>query len=236
LNSDQVLSAKLLSYCNSAFFGFRTRIDSVQKAISLIGETYLLEAIITAAVNSFFEQEKPGGYALIKGGLFKHSICVAYIARAIAATSGREDKDTAYTAGLMHDIGKLVLDTFVAGAQPHFYSSEEEEFGNLIQLEQKIFNCDHQTVGRQLADTWKLPENLRDAISFHHVPENAAKAKTLTGIIFIADVVASFFMAGMKIDKINLDLFDQRLDLAGLKKNELPIIIEQIPWEKIMYA
>lgn len=236
LNSDQVLSAKLLSYCNSALFGFRGRIDSVQKAITFLGETYLLEAIVSAAVNSFFEQEQVGGYALIKGGLFKHSLCVANIAKVIAKRTINENEDTAYTAGLLHDIGKIVLDGFVVKAHPLFYYSEGEGIRDLIQLERKAFKCDHQTIGHRLADIWKLPENLRDVISCHHTPEKAQKAQMLTRIISVADTLAFFFMAGIEIERINLDSFDQSMEVIGLTKNDLPLIIGQIPWDKIMYA
>lgn len=236
LNSDQVLSAKLISYCNSAFFGLRIKIDSTQKAISLLGETFLLEAIITTAVNSFFEQEQLGGYALVKGGLFKHSICVAHVGRLISKTIKLENEHTAYTAGLLHDIGKIVLDNFVTKAHHIFYGSLKEPIKDMIQLEQKAFQCDHQIVGHELAQRWKLPENIGEAIRYHHTPRKAKKAKTLTHIVSIANVLASFFMAGLEIQKIDTDSFYDSLKYLGLKEKEIPLIIDQIPWDRIMYA
>jgi putative nucleotidyltransferase with HDIG domain len=234
LISDQVLSAKLLSFCNSSYFGFKTEIDSIDRAIVILGESYLFESIISTAVNSFFEQEKIGGYALLKGGLFRHSIAVATLAKVISRISKQENEQTAYTAGLLHDIGKVVLDNFISKSQPFFYYSEQEKVSDFIQLEQKFFNADHQSIGALLAKSWNLPASLAEVIKYHHTPEQSKSDNKLIHIVYIADVLASLFMAGVEVEKIKGDYFEKSLLELGLRPDKIPEIIGQVPWNKLM--
>lgn len=235
LHNDQVMSAKLLSFCNSAYFGFKNKIDSVDRAVLFLGGKYLIEAIVSTAVDSFYEQSGLGGYTLLKGGMFRHSTGVANIAKVIARITGLEDEDTAYTAGLLHDIGKVVLDRFVSKAQPLFYSVEQEKVDDFIQLEQRHFRCDHQTIGRKLAKMWDLPANLKEVISYHHTPGKAKEYRILTTIIYIADLLTSLVMAGIEVEKIQEKSFKGGLAELELTSAMVPEIIGQVPWNRLMY-
>ena len=236
IKSDQVLSAKLLSYCNSSFFGFRANIDSVDRAVVCLGGEYLIEAIVSTAVASFYEQGKKGGYTLVKGGMFRHSTAVAHLAKVIARLSGKEDEQTAYTAGLLHDIGKVVLDNFVSDARPLFYLAEQEKVDDFIELEQRCFRCDHQTIGRKLAKIWDIPANLKEVISYHHTPGRAKKFQKLTTIVHIADVLASLVVAGVEMEKINATSFTKGLASLGMTDSMVPQIIGEVPWNRLMYG
>jgi len=235
LHSDQVMSAKLLQYCNSAWFGLEVRIDSIDRAVVTLGGKYILEAIISTAVDSFCQQGGMGGYTLMKGGMFKHSTAVANLAKVIAQLTDCEADDTAYTAGLLHDIGKVVLDRFVCNARPLFYAAEQDKVDDFIKLEQINFKCDHQAIGKKLAGMWVLPANLTAAISCHHYPHRAREFRSLAAIIHIADVLASLVVAGVEIEKIRSDYFLDSLDFVGLTTAMIPEIIDHVPWEKLMY-
>jgi len=200
-----------------------------------LGGKYILEAIVSAAVDSFYEQSGLGGYTLMKGGMFRHTTAVANLAKVIAQLTGREADGTAYTAGLLHDIGKAVLDRFVCNARPLFYAAELDKVDDFIKLEQMNFHCDHQAIGRKLAGMWGLPANLTAAISCHHYPHRAREFRNLAAIIHVADVLASLVIVGVEIEKIHSDFFLDSLDYLGLTTAMIPEIIDHVPWDKLMY-
>jgi len=231
---DQVIAARVLHLCNSVLIGSRQRIDSIDRALLLLGEDQLLELIVTAAVETFYQQRE-GGYALMRGGLYRHSLCVANAAKVIATMIGQPDAETAYTAGLLHDIGKVVLDQYFAKSFPLFYRSYPLENGDFSTLERETIGIDHQEIGQRLAENWNLPANLTEAIRFHHYPEQAREHEQLTHLVYLADLLTSWFLAGVEREFINTQTLDKRLAKLGLATTQLPEIIDKIPWHGMEY-
>ena len=235
LSHDQVLSAKIISYCNSAFVSQARKIDSVTRATLVLGEIRLLEIVLSAALRDFFEKQV-GGYSLLKGGLFKHSLAVAHLTKIIAGRIEGLDVQTGYTAGLLHDIGKVVLDQYVAGSRPLFYNlPHEERIDDMIAVEREAFATDHQEIARQLVTIWNLPENLGEAVSLHHSPESAVHYAELVHAVYLADLLATWFMAGMELEKINTTNLAGRMKRIGLEVTDIPAIVSQVPWKEMMY-
>lgn len=234
LMADQVLGAKILSLCNSSFFGARRKIDSLEEALLILGESSLLEIMVAAAVKSFTAQHK-GGYSLQRGGLYKHAIAVAYTAKIIAAQTGKIATGTAYTAGLLHDIGKVVLDQYFAVFKPSFYKDKLNVNGDMTTLEKSFLDMDHQLAGRKLAESWNLPHTIVEAIAGHHHPDLDSKESSLICTIYLADLLANWFLAGMEYDRINSDPLLPILNRLELTTGKLPGIIERVPWGNLMY-
>lgn len=234
LRQDQILSAKVISFCNTAFIRTQTKIDSIERAILILGETQILEIIISASMKAIFEQQE-GGYSLIRGGLFKHALAVAGLSKIIAEKSKHIDAQTAYTAGLLHDIGKVVLDQYVAASRPLFYTVEPNEVNDLIAVERVTFATDHQQIAKKLATLWKLPENLCSVVSHHHYPEQAPSDQKLVHAVYLADLLATWFMAGVELERMNTDHLGKRMEYIGLAVADIPSIVSQAPWDKFMY-
>jgi putative nucleotidyltransferase with HDIG domain len=235
VSCDQVLSAKVISYCNSAYMSPSRKIDSIVRATLMLGEIKLLEIVISAALRDFFEKQV-GGYSLLKGGLFKHSLAVAHLTKVIVGRMGRLDMQTGYTAGLLHDIGKVVLDQYVAGARPLFYNiRQEEQIDDMISLEREVFATDHQEIARELAIIWNLPESLAEAASHHHDPECAVQHGELAHAVYLADLLATWFMAGVELEKVNTINLAERMRRIGLEVTDIPAIVSQAPWKEMMY-
>jgi putative nucleotidyltransferase with HDIG domain len=235
LKSDQVLSAKSIRLCNSVMMGAKKRIDTIDQAILLMGGINLLKIVVSAAVESFFLQ-KDGGYSLMRGGLFKHALGVANAAKVISSFTRRSDPDKAYTAGLLHDIGKVVLDQYFLRSFSLFYQNTPVDSDDFVTLEKQALNIDHLEVGKRLAMKWQLPENLAEVIEFHHYPEKAVIDKDLVHIVYLADLLSSWFMAGLERERINTESLSSRLAQIGLSGGQLPRIIDLVPWQKIMEA
>lgn len=227
---DQVIGAKVLRYCNSMIIGMKD-VDSLDRAVIMLGEAGLLEAVLSMTMDTYFIGEA-GGYSLQKGGLHHHSLAVANCAKVIASHTGKANPTTAYTAGLFHDIGKIVLDQFVADAAPLFYKNLLTQRKNFTEQEREILGTDHQKVGKKLALKWQLAESLVECIEFHDSPEKAAKHLELAHITYIGNLLATSFQAGADIETGNAQELGARLDTIGLTAKELPGLISRVPWGK----
>ena len=157
-------------------------------ALVYLGQKNLMKFIISAAISAFFSQAGRG-YSLCKGGMYHHAVGTAIIAEKIAEFTSKVDAALAYTAGLLHDIGKVVLDQFVEDASPLFYRHLFEEGANSVVAEKSIFGIDHREAGEILPQQWSFPESLGESIKFHHSPEDAFQHKDLVHIVYLADLL-----------------------------------------------
>jgi putative nucleotidyltransferase with HDIG domain len=235
IKKDQVIASRVLHYCNAPVFGFSQNIASIERALVLLGENNLLEIVISSAVNYTYT-DKDNGYALMQGGLYRHALAAAYVAKEIANFTGSVDPGQAYTAGLIHDIGKIVLDGFVADLLPFFYQHLEQQTADLNAFESQQFDTNHMEVGAKLATKWELPENLTAAISYHHTPERAPEGvQKLVYVTYLADLLATHYLAGVELERVTTDQLESGLTAVGLRSSQLPLIIDNIPWMKLMH-
>ncbi|MFC1532648.1 HDOD domain-containing protein [Thermodesulfobacteriota bacterium] len=228
VRQDQIISAKVIRLCNSAFFHQKLKLDSIDRALVVLGERRLLQLVISASLEDFFPKD-PHGYSLCKGGLFNHAVGNAMICEKLAEFTGIVSGDIAYTAGLLHDIGKVVLDQYMDLAYSLFYRKTQVEGENLITVEREVFGIDHTEAGGRLAEKWSLPENLVDVIRYHHNPEQASLDSELTYMVYLADLLMSRFIVGQELERLNTDSLSDRLKKIGLTPEQFPAIVDSIP-------
>jgi len=235
IKQDQVITAKVLRFSNSPLYSPGHEITSIDRALVFLGENSLAEIAIAAAVSTTFN-ETGGGYGLMKGGVYKHALAVAHVAKTLAAETGLVEAGIAYTAGLLHDIGKLFLDRFVVHALPFFYRHASDAEKDYAELERELFATDHLEVGKRLAQQWCLSSALVEVIAHHHWPEQAvAEQQTLVHLIYLADLLSSCYLTGVEMESINTVGLSQRLRTINLAPEQLPEIIERVSWKNLMY-
>lgn len=228
VRQDQVISARVIQLCNSALFRRKMNADSIDRALILMGEKRFLQLVLSASFEStFFEYSQ--GYSLCKGGLYNHSLGMAVACERIAMrTDGRVSPAVAYTAGLLHDIGKVVLDQYVAGAIPFFYRRIMQDEKELITIEKERFDTTHPEIGKTLAMLWDLPGVLHAPIACHHEPEKAGGNKELTYLVFLADLILSRFTMGQELERMDSRRLAEALNVLGFKKRQLPELIDAV--------
>jgi putative nucleotidyltransferase with HDIG domain len=230
VRTDQVLSARVLRLCNSAFIGLRKKVDSIEQALIMIGEKQILRMAVLISIEKFFS-DSGRGYSLCKGGLYYHALGTAMVAELLANFTGKASPGTAYTAGLLHDIGKVVLDQYMAPAFPFFYRRTHSDGAALTDVEHEMLGLDHTDAGRKLAERWSLTQNLIDTISRHHKPVLEVAGSHLTHLVYLADLIMSRFMVGQELERLDTNGLSLRMQTAGINPDQLPCIIGRIPLE-----
>ncbi|MGD2036402.1 MAG: HDOD domain-containing protein [Desulfobacterales bacterium] len=228
IRKDQVISARTLQLCNSVIFARRRKIESLDHALVLLGQDLLLKFVISASLNNFFGQAGMG-YSLCKGGMYHHAVGTAVIAEKLAEITRKVDPSLAYTAGLLHDIGKVVLDQYVNSGFPLFYRQLNDEGKNFSEVEKQVLGIDHTEAGARLAINWSFPESLVETIRHHHNPEDARQHNGLVHIVYLADLLMSRFHTGLELERLNTDALATRLETIGLSISGFPELVDLIP-------
>jgi putative nucleotidyltransferase with HDIG domain len=172
LKCDNVLTARLLRACNSPYFGLEEPVFSVDQAVFLLGHQQILHIVLTLAFGSAMVTPLPG-YAMEVNELWRHSLVTAISAEIVAAQITEVDIEApvAFTIGLLHDIGKLVMSQVLTPElQAEIRRRVEEEKIPRAESEKIALGTDHSEVGACLLREWRLPEEIVEAVANHHHP------------------------------------------------------------------
>lgn len=188
---DAAISAKLLQLVNSAFVGARKAFTSMEQAVVYLGADTVRNLAVSVSVQQVFRRVETNGLLSIDR-FWHHSCLAALFSRKIAETTGYPDPSEAYLAGLLHDIGKLLLwMAFPGKYAPLLLKGVRCHSGRLAFLEEEKLRINHCEAGAWLCEQWRLPTLLADAIRYHHHPvEDVARALPLTRITALADLLA----------------------------------------------
>ena len=220
LQVDQALTVRILKQANSAYYGFRAPASTLQEGIIRLGMRRLKNILLTLSFSSTLGR-RLAGYNLGHGDLWRHSVAVAMVAQRLAERVHYANVDEAYVAGLLHDLGKLVLDQHFKIDWTQVLEAGREFQLSLIDVEEKLFEMNHAQVGGELAQRWELPVELIDAIAYHHMPVMAKTAAKLTAIVHIADILALRLGIGLTDEAFLPEPQESALTLLNLKLDEV---------------
>ena len=185
---DPAMTAKLLQLANSTIFGLRSKVSSPAQAASMIGMDALQSLVLSVAVFQSFSKTKTKGCCI--ESLSDHCLRVGGLCRHIAQ-SERLDKEMigeAYTAGLLHDVGKLIVATNAPEELSAAIEKSKLENIPLFEAERQLFELSHDWIGGYLLSLWGLPQTIVEGIAFHHSPEKCiGESLTVAGIVYIAN-------------------------------------------------
>lgn len=181
--NDQALVARVMRVANSAFFGLSGQVGTIFEAISVLGFNNL-RGLVTAAAIINATPRNLGQFDLV--AFWHHGICTAACAKALAKRLGL-NAEIAFTAGVLHDIGKLIIAMeHPAAAQSADEGSDERS----LEAERNLVGYDHAALGGELAQRWKFPQAICEAIRLHHSPQDASARGVLADVVYVANLFA----------------------------------------------
>lgn len=203
LEKDQSLVVKLLRLVNSSFFGFKSKVQSVRHAVTLLGFNTVQNAVITISVMDTLKLKHD-----LKGfevDLFwQHAVHVAVLSKHLAAKTRAAPAEEVFTAGLLHDIGKVVLVNFFPEQLTAVLEKVQKEGVRFAVAEQGLEIASHSQVGSVLAQRWMLPEPLVNTIKWHHSGIQRSAQSVPAAIVEISDTIVQI-MAGAPGYALKLD-------------------------------
>jgi HD-like signal output (HDOD) protein len=199
ITDDQVLTARLLRIVNSSFYGFPRRISTVTEAIVLLGFDSIRHLLLTTSVFDLFRlRGGKGGAELEK--FWDHSLACAVGAKTLGRHLHHDRLEELFVAGLLHDIGKIVVMMTVPAKFEQVDHSVRERHMRLLAAEDAVLGFTHAEAGRVLAEHWNLPLKLVHAIAFHHQPSAAGAYAADTAVVHLADIFARALDLGCGTD------------------------------------
>ncbi len=186
ISLDQALTFKVLRLANSAYYGFPKEITNITQAVTILGFNTIRNLALSVSVHKMLFSDRDKGLFSHRD-FWKHCVATAVASRLLARRVGYKSEDNAFTAGLLHDIGKSLLDRaaheeFMAAIQ----LSKDEKLP-LYVAERRIFGLSHADVGGRLAEIWNLPVDLRLAVARHHEPGGEGPGEVLVAVVHVAN-------------------------------------------------
>ena len=224
---DQAVTGEVLKLCNSAYFGLARRVTSLDDAMLCLGTVKVLQMVMSVHTNGLMSQAQ-GGYGLEPGMLWKHGVGVALASSAIAQRTRLPNASLAFTGGLLHDIGKVVLNTYVADAFVEIVSRVTDENMAFSEAEQVVLGVSHEEVGRRIAEKWDLPEPIVRCVRYHHEPGALEPPDPLVATVHLANCVCLLFGVGLGDDGLATRADSAVMERHELRETDLEIVGTQI--------
>ncbi len=228
ISQDQASATKILKAANSSIYGFRGRITTITQAITYIGFEEVKNLVLALSIiQMFFKSDAPSSFNPVN--LWKHSIAVGIITRHAGNTIGVRDLENYFIAGILHDIGKLLLYKYVPDDYAKAYNYSFTNKVSLRESELKFIGISHSVVGDLLAEKWRLPISIRDVISNLYTGRVSGKLSLLVSCVHVANIAATMLELGDNNDEIipkpNKDVWDfLKLPDNYFTKNMLEIV------------
>jgi len=185
ISHDQAIAAKVLRLVNSAFYGLPGRVDTLSRAIPLLGFSTVRNLVMSVSI---FDLAAITGFDM--KDFWRHAFATSIVAQTIAKADGFPWSETQSLAGLIHDIGKVLLFQHFTKHYEAVYDLVETKGIEFIQAEKSLYSIDHAMVGAAIADKWSFPPNLKAAIEFHHNPEPAGDLADFVSVTACANQLA----------------------------------------------
>ncbi len=226
IRCDAALTARLLKIVNSPFFGFPSEIETISHAISIIGMNQLTDLALATLViyqfrgipNSLFNMEK----------FWRHSMSCGVAARSIAEFRGEKNVERFYLAGILHDIGRLVIFKKEPALAREAFVRSKEQPENIFLSERELMGFDHADVGGELLKAWKLPPRLVEAVAFHHQPQAAKRYPFEAAVIHTSDYIVHVLNAGSDDEFSEPQLHPKSWDIIGLDADDFEFMKDKV--------
>ena len=235
ITHDPAITANVLRMCNSAYFGMRRKVESVNDAITLLGLDHIIDLVLMDSISHNFRSEHDG-YGLGEGELWRHAVLSSYVANTLTEAHGEGvRKHLVFTAALVKDIGKLILGRFVAFSFEKINILVNSKGYSFTEAEKEIIGMNHEELGALMGQKWRFSEKLIYMIRNHHLSDPSARQDSETAMVYLADTVCMMMGMGTGVDGLAYRFYSDVLQRMDLTAEDLQAVIAEISenWENI---
>lgn len=227
LSTDQSLVLRLLKMVNTAFYGLPGKVDSISRAILIIGFRGVRELVFASSLfNTIGHRENTGFFDIEL--FWQHSFASGVASRILADLTHKENPESYFIAGLLHDIGRLVLLESKGDGYGDVFRLAEKEGCALTDAETRSFGFTHAEVGKELTILWKLPRSLAQAVAYHHKPSRCLGVSPHADIVHLANVFVTSAQIGDSGDRFVPPLDTKAWDRTALSIDQVGLILDRI--------
>lgn len=224
INKSPSLTALLLKIVNSSFYGLPSRVDRVSLAVTLIGTRELSSLALGISILSIFKSI-PSSLLTMRSFL-KHSLACGIIARLLAAQKSMRQTEQMFTAGLLHDIGRLILFIYFAEEALRCLRRARQTSDRLHRVEKKLLGCHHAQIGKYLLNRWRLPLFIENTVCFHHEPADAPDPVP-AAIVHLSDLIVNALGIGTSGERLVPPLEARAWETLELSPSCFEVVIHQ---------
>lgn len=229
IRHDPGLATRLLRIVNSAFYGFVSRIDDLDRAVTIIGRNELGDLVLaTVAVETF---DKIAIELVDMSCFWHHSVLCALVARALGKGCNAAHIERLFAAGLLHDVGQLVIYHQLPELAQQALAAAQGSDNGLYRAEQQLLGFTHGEVGAALFAAWGLPDTLQAAARFHHEPVRAEAFQFEAAIVHLANSATNSIEPGRNILECRSERDPEAWRLTGLSEERLEETIKEVEGE-----
>ncbi len=218
IQADPAMAIKVLKLANSAYYGFRQKIATVPQAVTLLGFATLKNALLSAAVFDLFRLNTTG---FDLAALWKHSVATATAAKLLAKRARFPNSEKAFTAGLLHDIGKVMIARYLPMSLATIVQAVRDEGLPMAAAEQRTIGLAHPAFGAWVMARWGLPSVLVEAVEYHHCPTKAQYSFDLAALVYLANALTHRAGIGSGGDTLPREIDPAILQHFGLSEGAL---------------
>ncbi|MCA9730971.1 HDOD domain-containing protein [candidate division KSB1 bacterium] len=226
IESDQAISSKVLRLVNSSFFGFSRKITQINQAVVLLGFNAIRSAVLSISVLESFQSTKNSIFDRQK--FWEHSIAVGSIARHLAKELRVGMDEEAFSCGILHDIGKLVLDQVLPEKFKQILETVEQRQCTILEAERLVIETDHCEIGEYLLEHWSLPHMLVESVALHHSPSILRSNPQMVSLVHLADILARKLEIGYGGDPYTHEIHPFALEELDIVPDDLEELIAHI--------
>lgn len=227
INLDPALATDMLRRANSIYYGYTKKVVSIYDAIVLLGFQGVQQLAMAYAVAPILKANLVG-YNVKKEELWKHSLLTALSADHLCELKKLSHKDVAFTAGLLHDIGKTIISINVDKRGTILLDNADIAKLPYVQFEEKVIGYSHATVGGNMAKKWNLPDSIVAAITYHHSPLKSQNHLELASIVHIANGIVSAVGISGGLDSFRNPTQQEPFDLLNITSTDIELLMNYL--------
>ncbi|MGD8609691.1 MAG: HDOD domain-containing protein [Desulfobacterales bacterium] len=226
LRYDPGLTANILKLANSAYFGLPSKIGSLKQAVILLGLKRLIQLVVASCVSAVMDKSVPG-YNLPSGDLWRHSIAVSIASEALVKGKKRISAEDVFTPALLHDVGKLILGSFVSEEMEAIQSIAAKDIPWVV-AENMVLGTDHAEIGARILANWNLPAGVINSVRWHHDPDSPDASNVQMDVVYLANILCQTPDTSGPTAGHAVELSPAVIDRLGIQLEQFESISEKV--------